>query len=94
MSRVWRNAWIIFGLNIAVFFLCMVGTQLFADNLTVGLTLLFLVPGLLIILQLILGVIFAVGNKREAIGKGMLIAVGLILLIGLSFCSIVSIVDI
>ena len=94
MSRVWRYAWIIFGLNIAAFFLCVVVTQLFADNLTVGLTFLFLVPGLLIILQLILGVILTVGSKRDAVGKGMLIAVGLIMLIGLSFCSIISIVDI
>jgi hypothetical protein len=94
MSRVWRYAWIIFGLNIAAFFLCVVVAYLFPENLTLGLTFLFLIPGVLIVLQLIMGVIFMAGTKRETLGRGMLMAVGFIMLIGLSFYGIATVVEI
>ena len=46
----------------------------------------FVIVGLALVIQFIMGIVFVAGNDRKETGKGMLLAVGIILLIGLSIC--------
>jgi hypothetical protein len=41
---------------------------------------------LALLVQLIVGIVFAAGATRRETGKGLLVAVGILLLIGLSVC--------
>jgi len=42
--------------------------------------------GLALLVQLVIGIAFVAGTQNKETGKGMLLAVGIILLIGLSIC--------
>jgi hypothetical protein len=65
-------------------------TTAFGDNLDVALTLLFLVPIIILIAELILGIVFAAGKTKKDFGKGLLIGAGITVLIGLSVCGFLA----
>jgi hypothetical protein len=49
----------------------------------------FMLTGIVLLAQLITGIVFAAGNQKnnkKEIGKGLLLATGICLLIGLSVC--------
>jgi len=46
----------------------------------------FAIMGFALLVQLIIGIAFVAGNSHKETGKGMLLAVGIILLVGLSIC--------
>lgn len=48
----------------------------------------FMVSGVALIMQLVLGIVFTAGNTKKETGKGLLLATGICLLIGLSYCGI------
>jgi hypothetical protein len=48
----------------------------------------FIISGMALFIQLILGIIFAVGQNKKDLGKGLLLATGICLLIGLSVCGV------
>jgi hypothetical protein len=46
----------------------------------------FMISGAALFIQLLLGIIFAAGQVKKDMGKGLLLATGICLLIGLSYC--------
>ena len=90
MNNVFKYAAIVFAGNVILFVLLLMITNAVGDNLDVALTLLFLVPIIILILELVLGIIFAAGNTKRDLGKGLLIGFGITLLIGLSVCGILA----
>lgn len=57
------------------------------DGAIVWLLVLLVVGPLSLLTQLIIGIVWASGTRKKDLGKGMLLAVGLFLLIGLLTCS-------
>jgi hypothetical protein len=57
------------------------------DGAIVWLFVLLVVGPLSLLTQLIMGIVWASGTRKKELGKGMLLAVGLFLLIGLLTCS-------
>jgi hypothetical protein len=47
----------------------------------------FLIIGLGLLIQLIVGLVMLVGEESKQTGKGMILAVGIILLVGFAICS-------
>ena len=90
MNNVFKYAAIVFAGNIILFVLLLMITNAVGDNLDVALTLLFLVPILLLLFELIFGIIFAAGKSKKDFGKGLLIGCGITVLIGLSVCGILA----
>lgn len=88
MNNTFKYALIVFGVNLILFVLLLMITNAVGDNLDVALTLLFLVPILLLLVELVLGIIFAAGKTKKDFGKGLLIGAGITVLIGLSVCGI------
>lgn len=86
MNNIFKYALIVFGINVIVYVFLIMITTAFGDNLEVALSLLFLVPIIILLGELILGIIFAAGTKKKDLGKGMLIGCGITILIGLSVC--------
>jgi len=46
----------------------------------------FVIMGIALVIQLIMGIVYVAGNDRKETGKAMLVAVGILLLIGFSIC--------
>lgn len=90
MNKVGKYALIVFTINVVAYVFLIMITVALGDNLEAALTLLFLVPIILLLAELILGIIFAVGQSKKALGQGMLIGLGVSLLIGLSVCGILA----
>ncbi len=57
------------------------------DGAIVWLFVLLVIGPLSLLTQLIIGIVWASGTRKKELGKGMLLAVGLFLLIGLLTCS-------
>lgn len=88
MSNRTRYTLIALGLNLLTGVLMLVPFLLFTDSdsaVTWAVCLLFF-TGISVAVQIITGIIFAAGNKRKALGQSMLLAIGIILLVGLSVC--------
>jgi hypothetical protein len=76
------------GLNFAFFvllFLIVLGVSSNGDGLG-ALIIAFFVGVISLVIQLIIALVFIIGEKKES-GKAMLLSIGIILLIGLSICS-------
>jgi hypothetical protein len=91
MKSVTKYALLIIGLNILAFMICLALGEWYATGLETGLILIIIVPAALLFIQLVLGIIFTAGTKWKNLGKGMLIAIGIIFLAGLSLCSLATI---
>ena len=89
MSNLTKIVLISLGLNIALGLLVSLPLAFINDSDTsIGWAITILaIAALSLIVQLIIGIVLAVGNSNREIGKGMLISVGIILVIGLSVCS-------
>lgn len=87
MSKVTKYALMIAGANLVVIFV-LVAATFSTTNLDLALTLMFAVPAVVLGLELIVGIVFALGNSRKDLGGGLLIGVGITLLVGLSVCGI------
>lgn len=68
----------------ALFCLPMLSAR--GDNQIFWLMLALIVVGLVLFIQLIIGIIFTTNSQRKEVGKAMLGGVGILLLIGLSIC--------
>jgi hypothetical protein len=90
MNKVGRYALIVFSANVLLYILFIAITLMFGDNLDVALTVLFLVPIIVLLGELICGIVFSVGQSKRELGQGLLIGVGATLLIGLSVCGILA----
>ncbi|MBD0376157.1 MAG: hypothetical protein ICV51_11060 [Flavisolibacter sp.] len=89
MNKVVKYMLIAIGINIAAGLL-LAAPFLFLTNQdwVVGWLVLSLLLGCLsLFIQFIVGIVFAVRENKKDIGKGMLLSIGVILLIGLSVCS-------
>ena len=90
MNKVTKYALIVTVTNLVVFALLVVFTINFGDELDVALVLLLFFPLLMLVLELIVGIVYAVGESKKDIGAGLLIGCGLTLLIGLSVCGVMA----
>lgn len=90
MNRVTTYALMTFGINVAILILLIMVTVAFGDNLEVALWLLLMVPIVVILAEIILGLVFAMGQRRKELGQGILLGCGATLLIGLSVCGILA----
>jgi hypothetical protein len=90
MNKVGKYALIIFSVNVLTYILFIAITVAFGDNLEVALTMLFLIPIIMLLGELILGIIFAFSQSKKELGQGMLIGLGATLLIGLSVCGVLA----
>ncbi|MBD0279236.1 MAG: hypothetical protein ICV81_14945 [Flavisolibacter sp.] len=89
MNKVAKYMLIAIGLNIASGLL-LAAPFLFLKNQdwVVGWLVLSLLLGCLsLFVQFIVGIVFAAGENKRDVGKGILLSVGVILLIGLSVCT-------
>lgn len=88
MSKAVKYGLIITACNIGGFLLLIP----FADkmNMDAGLFLLLVLPAIVLLIELILGIIFAATSVNKDLGSGLLLGVGLTLLIGLGVCGIIS----
>ena len=88
MNKVVKMMLIILGINLAA--AGLLSLPLFFSKGEDGLGWLlvgFVLMGVALLVQLIAGIAMAAGSRRPETGKGMLLAVGIIFLIGLSVCS-------
>jgi hypothetical protein len=46
----------------------------------------FTISGITLPEQVVVGIVFAAGNSKKEMGKGLLLATGICMLIGLSYC--------
>ena len=88
MNKTTKYALLTAGGNLALFLLLLLLTFATGDSLDVALALLFFLPIFALLIELVVGIAMAVGEKNKEIGAGLLIGVGLTLLIGLSACGI------
>lgn len=91
MSQRTRYILIIVGLNLFIgFLLFLLMTVAGSDSLEkMAFILLFIIPAMLL-LQLIAGIVLALGKRRKALGQALLLSIGAILLIGLSVCGAIA----
>lgn len=87
MSKVTKYAFIVGLVNIGVIALLAALLEITQSD-AAGASLI-LIPGLMLIIELILGIVFAVGQKNSELGKGMLIGLGVTLLIGGAACGLI-----
>ena len=90
MNKVGKYALIVFSVNVVTYVLFIFITVVFGDNLEVALTMLFLIPILLLLAELIFGIVFVFNESKRELGQGLLIGLGATLLIGLSVCGILA----
>ena len=90
MNKVGKYTLIVFSVNVVTYVLFIFITVVFGDNLEVALTMLFLIPILLLLAELIFGIVFAFSQSKKEFGQGLLIGLGVTLLIGLSVCGILA----
>lgn len=88
MSKFWKYFLICAGLNLLYIGLALLPLAISSkdDSVLVALILGFVGGGILLFVQLILGIVFVAGQKKD-LGKAMLLTVGIFLLVGLSVCS-------
>ena len=87
MSKFVKTLLIVLGANIgAAVLLCLPILSAKGEDGLAWLVLAFIVVGLALLVQLVIGIVFAAGTSRRETGKGMLVGVGILLLIGLSVC--------
>lgn len=90
MNRVFKYALAVAGFNLLLF-LVMLGISLLAgDDLDVGLTLVFFIPLLALLLELVFGIVYITGGAKKHLGGGLLIGSGISMLITLSGCGIIA----
>ena len=88
MNNIFKYAMIVFLSNVVVYVIFIMITTAFGDDLDVALTLLLFVPIIVLLAELIFGIVFAAGQTKKDLGKGLLIGCGVTILIGLSICGI------
>ena len=86
MNRFYKYLLIVTSVDILVIIilLSIVGNSLEAALLWL------LLSGILMLIQLIVGISLTYNTKREELGKALLASIGLVLLIGLSICGIAA----
>jgi hypothetical protein len=88
MNQRTRYTWISLGLNLALGILISLPLLVLmkeGDALGYLVGVIFFMP-ISLLVQLIVGIIFIRSSKRKIMGQAMLLAVGIILLVGLSVC--------
>jgi hypothetical protein len=87
MNNVAKYTLITIGLNILSVLVLTIPLMFLNNEVSFGLLMvaLFAIP-VSLILQIVFGISYAVGKTKKDLGKGMLLGVGIILLIGLSVC--------
>lgn len=87
MSNVVKYTLIAIGLNILLALVLFIPVAVMdGDAMTAYLVFLLFFTPLSLLVQLIVGIVFAAGEKKKEIGKGILLSVGFFLLVGLSIC--------
>ena len=87
MNNVVKYALISIGLNIAFAVVLFIPVMFLRSDDGYGYLFFLLAIGpLSLIGQLIVGIVYAAGNTKQDLGKGMLLAVGFFLVVGLSVC--------
>jgi hypothetical protein len=89
MNRFFKLLLKVVGLNLVFFLLCLApsfwGDWSGYDALGAFLVGLIII-GLSLFIQLVVGIVYSVGEKRKELGQALLLSSGIFLLIGLSVC--------
>ncbi len=87
MNNVLRTTFVVVLVNILLAALWLIPLNYAKDEDGLGWLIIgFIISGMAMFVQLIIGIVFAAGNHKKELGKGLLLATGICLVIGLSYC--------